>query len=349
MRLFPVVLVPLALAAAAGCAKEVGSRPSGGPPEVFVEIDTVRREALPEVVEMVGALIADESVMIRPETEGLVDSVSFAEGQEVEEGTLLVQLRDAEERALLAEAEAQLALARHEFTRAQALAGKRSLSESELDRARAQMEVARARLERRRAELAQKVIRAPFDGVLGARLVAPGDRVDRDTDIVQIDAIDRVKLVFTLPEIAVGLARPGVPLEVGVAPYPGDSFPGEIYFVAPTVDPRNRRLLVKAIVPNADHRLRPGLFANIRAEIAVHDDALVIPETAVAYDARGAFVWKVTDEDVAERIAVDMGVRTGGRVQVLAGLAAGDRIVSPGTHKPMARSPVRAVDAAPAA
>ncbi len=330
----------------AACSKETKAPPPSGPRPVLVDLHTVVEEPIEDVVQLVGALTAVESVWVRPETEGVVDSIAFQEGESVRAGEPLVQLRNAEEAARLAEAEAELALARHEFHRAETLAAKRSLSQSELDRARATMEVAAARRDWRKVVLARKQVRAPFHGVLGERLVSPGDSVERSTDLVQIDAIDELRLVFTLPEIAVGLARPGLPLEIEVVPFPGERFPGKIDFVAPTVEPRNRRLLVKARVPNRDHRLRPGLFAKIFATVAEHPKAIVVPETAVAYDPQGAFVWRVGANDQAERVAVELGIRNAGRVEITRGLATGDRIVSAGTHKVMAGSLLRPAAAA---
>jgi membrane fusion protein (multidrug efflux system) len=105
-------------------------------------------------------------------------------------------------------------------------------------------------------------IRAPFDGVLGARLVSPGDRVSKNTGLVRIDADKRLRLSFAVPEMAVTAMRVGSPVEIAVTPWPSERFHGEVYFVAPTLDPANRRLLLKAWVPNPDRRLRPGLFAN---------------------------------------------------------------------------------------
>lgn len=335
------ILVLLLSCSLNACANESKAPPPHGPRPVFVELVTVEQAAIEDVVQLVGALTAVESVRVRPETEGVVGKISFQEGEKVRAGEPLVQLRNDEEAARLAEAEAELALARHEYNRAVTLAGKRSLSQSELDRARAGMEVAVARRDWRRVVLERKLVRAPFDGVLGERLVSPGDSVERSTDLVQIDAIDELRLLFTLPEVAVGLARPGLTLSIEVVPYPGERFPGAIDFVAPTVEPRNRRLLVKARVPNQDHRLRPGLFAKIFAKVAEHPQAIVVPETAVAYDPQGAFVWRVGDKDLAERVGVEIGIRSAGRVEITSGLAAGDRIVSAGTHKVMAGSVVR--------
>jgi membrane fusion protein (multidrug efflux system) len=189
-------------------------------------------------------------------------------------------------------------------------------------------------------------IRAPFDGVLGARLVSPGDRVDRDTDLVPLASVDPLRLVFTLPEIALAIARPGTAVRAAVAPFPNESFAGKVYFVAPSLDPRTRRLLLKAWVANPEGRLRPGLFANIRVQIARHDDALTVPETAVAYDTHGPHVWRVGTDDHAERVPVGVGIREGGHVEIVTGdLAEHDRIVSAGTHKVFAGATIRAVDA----
>lgn len=294
---------------------------------------TVSPEDIRDVVALVGAFEAEESVTIQPETSGVVASIEFQEGERVKAGTLLFRLRDREERARLAEGEANLALAANESRRAETLRSKQSVSEAELERARAQLEIASARRDQLRVELERTEIRAPFDGVLGSRMVSIGDRVARETNLVRIDAVDRLRLLFTLPEVALALARIGTPVEVTVVPYPNETFKGEVYFVAPTLDPRNRRALVKATVPNPDGKLRPGLFANIKAQIAHHAEAIVVPETAIAYDLQGPYVWRVGKDDKAERVSVELGIRQQGRVEIVKGLQTGDRVVAVGTHK----------------
>jgi len=137
------------------------------------------------------------------------------------------------------------------------------------------------------------------------------------------------------------MARPGIPIEFGVAPYPDREFTGEVYFVSPTLDPETRRLLVKAWVENAEHRLRPGLFTTVRAEVGRKEDALLVPEAAVALDREGAFVWRVTPEDRAERAPVDTGLRVEGRVEITSGLRPGDRVVAAGINKVSAGDRVR--------
>jgi len=183
-------------------------------------------------------------------------------------------------------------------------------------------------------ELRRTEIRAPFGGVLGARLVSPGDRVERETELVSIQSVDRLRLVFAVPEIALPVARAGVPVSVAVAPLPGEVFPGEVYFVAPAFNTQTRQLLLKAWVPNARGLLRPGLFANIKMQVGRRADVLTVPETAVAYDMQGPHVWRIGAAQEAERVPVEIGMRQRGRAEIKSGdLAAGDRLVSAGTHK----------------
>jgi membrane fusion protein (multidrug efflux system) len=289
---------------------------------------------------------------VKAETSGIVSEVTFAEGQKVGKGDLLFRLRDDEQRARLHEAQAALVLAERVFDRAQKLSGEGVVSAEELDRAKAEIEQARARVEVARVELARTEIRAPFDGILGARLVSPGDRVTGgvnfggmsgstgDTGLVQIDAVDRLKLVFSVPEVAIPIMQVGAPVEMSVVPYPDERFRGEVYFVAPSVDPRNRRVLLKAYVPNPEHKMRGGMSATVFLEIDRRDDALVVPEASVVYDVAGSFVWRLREDDTAERVPVEIGVRDEGTVEVTEGLKTGDRIVSAGTHKVVAGRPL---------
>lgn len=337
----------LLLAASCGAPAESSPKASG-PPPAAVEVIEVQREPISDIIDLVGQLEAEESVLLKTETEGIVDTIGFEDGDEVEKGHVLFHLRDGEQRAKLREAEAQTTLAEDEYKRAKALAAQRTVSQSELDRATAEVEAARARRDLAQVALDRMTIRAPFDGVIGARQVSPGDRVSKNTGLVRVDAIKRLRLAFAVPEIAVTVMRVGSPVQIAVAPWPNEQFGGEVYFVAPTLDPTNRRLLLKAWVPNPDRRLRPGLFANVRLEVAHRPDALVVPEAAVAYDAEGAFVWRLRDDHTAERAAVDLGVRRDGKVEVRKGVATGQRVVAAGTHKVAPGMTLREVPPVPA-
>jgi membrane fusion protein (multidrug efflux system) len=141
-----------------------------------------------------------------------------------------------------------------------------------------------------------------------------------------------MELIFALPEPVMALAREGVRVSVRVAPFPGESFGGVIYFVDPRVDATSRRVLVKASVPNPERKLRPGLFAKLTLEVSSRKDALMVPEDAIVYGRDGTFVWRIVDGQ-AVSVPVELGIRQPGRVELRTGVHPGDRVVSAGTHK----------------
>ncbi len=340
-RILPGLLA-LCAGALAACSDGGASKGGWEPSEVVVEVLEIRPELLRETVDLTGQLDAELSVRVRPDKAGVLESIEFAEGQAVKEGDVLFRLRSSEEVARLREAQAERDLKKVVFERTQMLAKRDISSAAQLDRARAELAREEARVAAARADLERTTIRAPFDGEMGALFVAPGARIEPDIVLTQIDKVDRLQVVLSLPEIAVGLVRPGVPFEFTVAPYGQRTFPGEIYFVAPTLDPETRRMLVKGWVPNADHALRPGLFATIRAEVARRENALVLPESALALDREGTFVWRVDADEMAERVGVQTGFRSDGRVEITGGLQAGDRVVVAGTNKVRRGSRLRA-------
>ncbi len=324
-----------ALAAAAsllGCGAGGEGRP--GPPTAVVEVGRIEPELLSDVASFSGQLDAEHSVLLKPETEGVVEAIGFQEGQDVSKGDVLIRLRNAEQVARLREAQATLELAKEEFGRAQELVSRDAVSVAAKDRVAAELAVSRARVDLARVELERTEIRAPFDGVVGMRLVDPGDFVDGETPLVQIDAVDRLQVTFALTEHAVAFGAPSR-VSIRVLPFPGEVFSGEIFYVSPTVEPATRRVYMKAWVPNQDRRLRAGLFANVDLEIARREGAILVPESAVVFDRQGTYVWRVDEEDMPTRVPIDLGLRKEGRVEVTVGLHPGDRIVVAGTHKVM--------------
>lgn len=309
-----------------------------------VGVVTVRAEPLQVEIELVGELRADESVVLKPEIAGVIAAVEFLEGQAVAKGDVLFRLRDAEQVARLREAQARLALARDEHGRTLRLARQNAAAAVQLERAAAELAVARARTQLERVELERTRIAAPFDGVAGARLVSPGERVTTDTSLVRVDAIDPLQVVFTVPEQVVPEARADAPVTVRVAPFPEQTFEGRIFFVAPSLDSANRRLALKGRLANAEGRLRPGMFARVGMKLGQRQ-ALLVPEESVVLDGSGSFVWRLDDGDVAERVRVELGVHRDGRVEVVSGLHPGERVVSAGTHKVDAGARVEPVPA----
>jgi membrane fusion protein (multidrug efflux system) len=319
------------LALACGDGAEAGAGFEPGP--ITVETMRVESEQLRDVATFSGQLGAEHSVMLEAETAGLVEEILFEEGRAVTAGDILFRLKDDEQVARVREAQANLALARDRHERTLELAKRSAVAEAQRDQVDAELAVAEARLELARVELAKTRVRAPFDGVAGLRLVSPGDHVEENDPLVQVDAVDRLQVSFAISELGILFTRVGTPVEVRVAPYPGEVFPGEVFFVSPTLDPATRRILAKAWIPNPAQRLRAGLFASVDMQVDQRENAILVPETAVVFDRRGTYVWRIDDEQIATRIPVETGLRREGRVEISLGLRPGDRIVTAGTHK----------------
>lgn len=303
------------------------------PPPPVVEVVTVEPELVRDTITLVGQLDSESSVEVRPEIDGMVESIDFLEGQSVKKGDVLFSLRDAEQRAHVREAKARAKLAEEIFRRINELKAKEVSAQAEYDKASAELEVARAEAQLREVELEKTRVRAPFDGVVGARLVSPGERVRRSTRLVRIDAVDRLQLVFAVPEIGVPFVHTGMPVKISVKPFPEIRFDGEVFFVSPTLDASTRRLTLKAWVPNPGRKLQPGLFANLEVELAERPNALVVPDSAILVDQTGSFVWRIGEDGKAMRAPIEIGLRKAARVEIASGLEAGDRIVSAGTQK----------------
>jgi membrane fusion protein (multidrug efflux system) len=328
-----------ALAAATGCGSQ---GEASGPPDrpVVVEAMRVERGPLIDVAVFSGELAAEQSVLLQPEVQGVVESAEFEQGQRVKRGDVLFRLRNLEQTAKLREAAATRDLARERWERAQQLLTRDASSQAQADVAKAEFEIANARVDLAELELDRTSIRAPFDGVVGLRLVDPGARVNKSTELVRIDAVDRLQVTFAISDEGLPHARVGMKVQAWVRPYPGEKFPGEVFFVSPSLDPRNRRILVKAWIDNGAGRLAPGLFANVDLEIRRVDGALVVPESAVAIDQRGAYVWVLDAERLPARRPIEVGLRERGVVEVVQGLTEGVEIVTAGTHKVVEGKPV---------
>lgn len=341
LRAALLALVALGCGAAEERASDAGAG-SSGPPPATVEVVRVAPEELRRTAALTGQLEAEYSVVVRPETPGVIRSFEATEGERAAKGDVLYRLRDEEQRAKLLVAEAEYRLARDVFDRTQSLTSRAISAVSKRAEAAAGLDEAKAMVQLAQLDLARTRIRAPFDGLVGMRLKAPGDRVQVEDGLIRIDAVDRLQLVFTVPETGAALARAGATIYVRVIAWRGERFPGEVFFISPTIDSATRRLLMKAWVPNEDHRLKPGMFANVDVEIARQLDALLVPESAIVYDRNGTYAWRVGAEDKAEKIPVELGARQQGRVQVVAGINAGDLVISAGTNKVIAGKVVKA-------
>ena len=298
----------------------------------LVTIAEVRREQLYDIVEAIGTAHANESVTLTAKVTDTVRSVDFEDGDYVEAGSVLLQLTNQEEQALLAEARANLDDAESQLRRVENLAAQGLTSEADLDVARSRAAASEARLNTVVARLRDRLIQAPFSGLLGFRQVSPGTMLAPNTAITTLDDISIIKLDFTVPETFFGAMQPGAAVLARSVSYPDREFEGVVRTVGSRVDPVTRAIQVRAHIPNEDRALRPGMLLTVRVVMAERS-ALVVPENAVYQIQDRAYVFRVGADMVAHEQEIRLGDRRFGSVEVLGGLEEGDRIVTEGIVK----------------
>jgi membrane fusion protein (multidrug efflux system) len=321
--------------------------PKGGPGtapggmSVQVVALPVREKPVIEVVPLVGSIAANEFVEIKSEADGLVAEIGFEEGQRVSKGSLMLALDESKFTASLHEAEASQKLAGANFARAQQLSVEKLISQQEFEQAAATFTMNQATVELRRRQLRDARILAPFTGTVGSRQISAGQVISRNTLLTTLVDLDTVKAEMNVPERHLGQVRPGLKIRFKVDAFPKDDFEGEVYFVAPQLDPATRTALVKARVPNADGRLRAGMFAKLDLTVQLRDKALVIPEPALMSNGDQLSVFVVGAQTNVSLRPIQVGIRLAGKVEVISGLTNGELIVVEGQQKLFPGAPVR--------
>jgi len=317
----------LSLFVLASCKKGGGGPPKDAP--VPVELVAVEVGPLLETLRATGTLDAEESVDLKPEVEGEITSIRMTEGEAVKKGEVLLQIDESKQQAAVAEAEAEYRLGDENRRRADLLLTDGTISQQEHDQVLSAFRRAEASLNMARKRLTEYTLNAPFDGTLGRRNVSVGQYVSPQNILVSIYALDRIKLDFSVPERYSARVKPGQTLNLTVAAHGEEKFSGEIYLVEPKVDPETRTVQVRAYVPNADHRLKPGMFANVILSVGTKDSALTLPEDCIFPHTGGFAVYRDAG-GVAELVPVETGLRVPGRVEILSGLKAGDLVARSG-------------------
>ncbi len=321
--------------AASGCGKKNGAAGGGNPGGFAVPVVAipVRSEAVSESVSLIGNVMANELVDINSETEGIVKEIRFHEGESVKKDDVLVLLDDTKFLPQLAEAEAQLELARTSFVRTKQLFQDKLISQQEYDTAAAMSAANEAAVDLKRRQLKDARITAPFSGMVGARLISPGQFITTSTRLTQLVDLDPVKVEVSVPERYLSQLREGQTVEFRVAAFPKETFKGQVYFVSPQLDPGMRTALVKALIPNEDRKLRGGMFANLELTLQLRESALVIPEPAIINNGDITLVFALTPSNTAVMKPVTTGLRLAGKVEILKGLSDGELVVVEGVQK----------------
>ena len=336
-RLLPLGIAALLLPALA-CGRERAATPPLARPVV---VSAVRPLDVEDRIESTGQLLAKEHAEIAAEVAGRITQIRVEEGASVRAGEVVVEI-DPERRRLavedaragLAEAVASLHEQERQTARLQELRRRAVASQAKLEEAQTALSLARSRVDAARANLglAERALRdagvsAPFDGLLARRLVSRGEYVSEGKPLFELVALSPIEVEFHLAEVDSARVAVGRPVDVRVAPFPDESFAARVTVVSPTLDPRTRTLRVKAQLDNADGRLRPGLFARVDLGVAKRSGVLFVPEEAVLQRADGSVVFVVGAESRAQRRLVETGAHRDGTVEVVRGLAAGERVV----------------------
>lgn len=300
--------------------------------QVPVTVEAVRLQDWQDELRALGTVRAHEAVAVTAKVSETVQQVHFESGQAVAKGAPLVTLSGQQQDALLASAQAQLKDAEQQFQRQQALVAQQLVARSTFDATRAARDAARAQVAQIRANLSDRVIRAPFAGVLGIRQLSPGALVTPGTVIATLDAIDRVHVDFPVPETELAGVAVGQALRGSTGAYPGRQFEGRVAVVAARLDAATRAATVRGEFPNPEHLLKPGMLVEV-ALLRATRQALVVPELAVQQVGGETFVWRIKPDATVEKADVAVGGRAPGRVMLRDGISAGDRIVVEGTGK----------------
>ena len=347
-RLGTLALLIAATAVAAGGAYlltvDTGDRgPGPGERVVTVQTAAVDYADFADVIEAIGTAQANESVTVTARVSETVQRVNFDDGMLVERGDVLLELTSEEEQAQLAEAQANLREAERQYDRIADLVRRGNASKSSLDAQERQVAETRSRIAAAEARIADRVIAAPFAGILGLRRVSPGTLVEPGTTITTLDDVSLIKLDFSIPERFIAALAPGQQVVGLAAAYPNRDFLGEVRTVDSRVDPITRAVTVRAEIPNPDAAIRPGMLMTVRV-ISRQRRVLSVPERALVPVAEQQFVFVVDTDNTVRRVQIDIGTRRPGTVEVLSGLAEGDRVVTAGTMRLRPGARVRVMD-----
>lgn len=298
-----------------------------------INVITATATKLPvnEQVETFGNLAAVNQVTISSQVAGNVTNIFFKDGQNINEGALILQLDNTQAKADLISAQADLALSKRNYQRYEELAKYGGTTKQQLDSAQADVNAKEASLQQTFNALQKYTLTAPFTGRLSSFLVQEGDYVTAGSQLVTIVNNNPLKVLYALPENTFPKLKLNQTVMINPAPLPNQSFSGKVTYIAPTIDTNTGTISVQATLENKSGELSPGMFATLK-QIFGQTESLVIPEECVLANIQGTYVYKV----IAGK-AVQTPVKTGdsiqGYIEIESGLAVGDTVITEGQQK----------------
>lgn len=305
-------------------------------PATKVAVAKVEESLLARTLSGVGELEAAKQVFVAAETNGRIIGIDFNSGQQVKKGQRLVQLNDAVEQGELARLHAQLRNAQQLHSRTTQLFNKNMVAAAQVDSTRAEQDMAKGAIRQTQALIAQKSITAPFDGVIGIRQVHEGQYLNAGDPIATLINAETLKLNFSLDEQATPNLYIGQSVDILVDAYSGQIFPATIIAIDPLIG-KSRTVQIQAELTNQEGKLKAGMYASVQVTPKNRDHILTVPETAVTYTAYGdtVFIIKKNEQNqlTAQRVAVKVGQRFQGKIEIIDGLNAGQNVITSGQLK----------------
>ncbi|TDR40366.1 membrane fusion protein (multidrug efflux system) [Tahibacter aquaticus] len=329
---YPSVVLVFACLSLAACKSQDQAKAATVAAPAKVTAQVVQLQPWSDVIEALGTARANESTILTAKITETVRRVNFSDGQAVQAGDVLVELTSSQQAAQLKDAQAMAKDADRQYQRQQDLVKQGTVSKALFDTAQASRDSNSAKVDAIRAQLSDRVITAPFSGVLGLRRVSPGTLVTPGTEITTLDDVDLIKLDFSVPETLLGALQTGQEVQATTAAWPERTWQGKISSIDSRVDSASRSVLVRAEILNPERVLRPGMLLSVKVFRAPRD-VLVLPEIALVQVGTDAYVFRIKPDDSVEQVRIVPGARRRGEIEVREGLQAGDRIVLDGTVK----------------
>lgn len=297
--------------------------------QAAVEAESVQLGTMTRRIQTVGKLTANASVTLRAEIHGRIKKIAFTEGSQVKKDDLLIQFEDDDIQAEFKQAEAELALRKADYARAQQLQKTHSGTVKDYDKAHAELAVSEGRLAAAKSKLAKSTIVAPFEGTIGLIQFSEGSYIQSNQELVHLVDVTPMKVEFKVPEKFVNDIGPGQMAEVRVQPLGDRIFIASIDAVDSKIETENHSIAVKGSIPNESGILRAGSFAQISLIIGEKGDTIMVDESAVDREGNFEFVW-VIEKGRAHRQRVITGVREKQKTEIVAGLRPGQIVVTAG-------------------
>lgn len=283
-------------------------------------------EQMSELIYSTGSLLPDEEVDLSFETSGKVVAIYFSEGTRVKKGELLAKMNDKPLQAQLLKVKAQVKLSEEKEFRQRQLLDRDAISRESYDQVSTELQSLQADIMLLEARIAETELHAPFDGIVGLRMISEGAFATPQTDIVRLVKLSPLKIEFSIPERYAGQISPGFPINFVVDGVSG-KFQAKVYAVDPKVDIQTRTIVTRALYPNRNEELKPGRFASVTALLSQIDNTVSIPSEAIIPEMEGekVFIYK---NGKAEQRRVILGLRTESNVQIKEGLNFGDTLLT---------------------